>query len=215
MNVGHVKHYCPFTRSSFCNILQTLRTFHKECWFFSVVWKGLKTSSWKKRSRKDLACIVSTPLVSCLWGCGESVNPPKWNHTPMQMSITLNKRQYKPVVNKSIQNCCAVFILREKTKHWAFILIHKSLSWFHFQNVNIQQPFVLKKSQKESDKSNIWERMIFQLGPVSPRDRNTNFYTPIGWFLHGAYLHTWCILADWLLSPMHMITFCPIYAIYE
>ena len=33
-NVGHVKHYCPFTRSSFCNISQ-------ECWFFFVVWKGL------------------------------------------------------------------------------------------------------------------------------------------------------------------------------
>ena len=33
-NVGHVKHYCPFTRSSFCNISQTLRTFRKECWFF-------------------------------------------------------------------------------------------------------------------------------------------------------------------------------------
>ena len=33
-NVGHVKHYCPFTRSSFCNISQTLRKFCKECWFF-------------------------------------------------------------------------------------------------------------------------------------------------------------------------------------
>ena len=33
-NVGHVKHYCPFTRSSFCNISQTLRKFRKECWFF-------------------------------------------------------------------------------------------------------------------------------------------------------------------------------------
>ena len=27
-NVGHVKHYCPFTRSSFCNISQTVRKFH-------------------------------------------------------------------------------------------------------------------------------------------------------------------------------------------
>ena len=33
-NVGHVKQYCPFTRSSFCNISQTLRTFRKECFFF-------------------------------------------------------------------------------------------------------------------------------------------------------------------------------------
>ena len=44
-NVGHVKHYCPFTRSSFCNISQTLRKFRKECWFFFVVWKGLNV--WK------------------------------------------------------------------------------------------------------------------------------------------------------------------------
>ena len=39
--------------------------------------------SWKKwgghRGKKEVACIVSNkPLVlSCLWGCGESVNPPK------------------------------------------------------------------------------------------------------------------------------------------
>ena len=37
--------------------------------------------SWKNRSshqgKKEVACIVSQPLVSCLWGCGESVNPPK------------------------------------------------------------------------------------------------------------------------------------------
>ena len=37
--------------------------------------------SWKKRSshqgKKEVACIVCKPLVSCLWGCGESVNPPK------------------------------------------------------------------------------------------------------------------------------------------
>ena len=39
--------------------------------------------SWKKRSshqgKKEVACIVSKPLVSCLWGCGESVNPPILN----------------------------------------------------------------------------------------------------------------------------------------
>ena len=33
-NVGHVKDYCPFTRSSFCNISQTFKTFCKECFFF-------------------------------------------------------------------------------------------------------------------------------------------------------------------------------------
>ena len=40
--------------------------------------------SWKKRSShhwtKEVACIVSKPLVSCLWGYGESVNPPKMKH---------------------------------------------------------------------------------------------------------------------------------------
>ena len=39
--------------------------------------------SWKKRSshqgKNEVACIVSKPLVSCLLGCGESVNPPKLN----------------------------------------------------------------------------------------------------------------------------------------
>ena len=39
---------------------------------------------WKKRSshqgKKEVSCIVSKPLVSCLWGCGESVNPPKIKH---------------------------------------------------------------------------------------------------------------------------------------
>ena len=34
--------------------------------------------SWKKRSshqgKKEVACIISKPLVTCLWGCGESVN---------------------------------------------------------------------------------------------------------------------------------------------
>ena len=29
--------------------------------------------------KHHLACIVLKSLVSCLWGCGESVNPPKLN----------------------------------------------------------------------------------------------------------------------------------------
>ena len=41
VHVAHVKHYCPFTRSSFCNISQTLRTFCKECFFFPSCKKGL------------------------------------------------------------------------------------------------------------------------------------------------------------------------------
>ena len=41
-NVGHVKHYCPFTLSSFHNISQTLRKFCKECFgFFCRVKRAL------------------------------------------------------------------------------------------------------------------------------------------------------------------------------
>ena len=36
-----------------------------------------KTSS--HQGKEEVACIVSKPLVSCLWGCGESVNPQKIN----------------------------------------------------------------------------------------------------------------------------------------
>ena len=32
-----------------------------------------------KRYTKEVACIVSKPLVSCLWWCGESVNPQNLN----------------------------------------------------------------------------------------------------------------------------------------
>ena len=53
--------------------------------------------SWKKRSRhrgkKELACIVSKPLVSCLWGCGESVNPPKLNIQEVQGLCPLDQRE--------------------------------------------------------------------------------------------------------------------------
>ena len=49
---------------------------------FRILYKSPFASkfSWKKRSshqgKKEVACIESKPLVSCLWGCGESVNPP-------------------------------------------------------------------------------------------------------------------------------------------
>ena len=50
-------------------------------WLLRIFPKSLFVSkcSWKKRSsyqgKKEVARIVSKPLVSCLWGCGESVNP--------------------------------------------------------------------------------------------------------------------------------------------
>ena len=37
----------------------------------------LKERSSHQQGKKEVACVVSKPLVSCLWGCGESVNPPK------------------------------------------------------------------------------------------------------------------------------------------
>ena len=48
--------------------------------------------SWKKRSshqgKKEVACIVSKPLVSCLWRCGESVNPVKLNIQDVQGTLS-------------------------------------------------------------------------------------------------------------------------------
>ena len=44
--------------------------------------------SWQKTSchqgKKEVACIVSKPLVSCLWGCGESVNPRRFKGFVLQ-----------------------------------------------------------------------------------------------------------------------------------
>ena len=36
----------------------------------------------------EVACIVSTPLVSCSWGCGESVNSSKLNIQEVQETLT-------------------------------------------------------------------------------------------------------------------------------
>ena len=41
-----------------------------------------------KERKKEIACIVSKPLVSCLWGCGESVNPPKLNIQEVQGALS-------------------------------------------------------------------------------------------------------------------------------
>ena len=52
----------------------------------------LKNISWKKRSshqgKKEVTCIVSKPLVSCLWGCGESVNAPQLNIQEVQGALS-------------------------------------------------------------------------------------------------------------------------------
>ena len=41
-----------------------------------------------KERKKEAACIVSEPQVSCLWGCGESVNPPKLNIQEVQGALS-------------------------------------------------------------------------------------------------------------------------------
>ena len=41
------------------------------------------------QGKKEVACIVSKPLVSCLWGCGESVNPPQLNIQEIQGGFVL------------------------------------------------------------------------------------------------------------------------------
>ena len=65
-------------------IFSDIRTFYKSPF--------ASKCSWKKRSRhqgkKEVACIVSKPLVSCLWGCGESVNPPKLNIHEVQRALS-------------------------------------------------------------------------------------------------------------------------------
>ena len=40
------------------------------------------------QGKKEVACIVSKPLVSCLWGCGDSVNPPKLNIQEVQGALS-------------------------------------------------------------------------------------------------------------------------------
>ena len=47
--------------------------------------------SWTKRSShrgKKEVPVASKPLVSCLWGCGESVNPPKLNIQEVQGALS-------------------------------------------------------------------------------------------------------------------------------
>ena len=84
----HVRmyHACDFSGFSpdfriffFTNL--PLPTNFLERWEVHVATKG----------KKEVACIVSTPLhvVSCLWGCGESVNPPKLNIQEVQGCFVL------------------------------------------------------------------------------------------------------------------------------
>ena len=52
-----------------------------------------RTEVATKEGKKEVACIVSKPLVSCLWGCGESVNPPKIKHPGGSVFPPLEQRE--------------------------------------------------------------------------------------------------------------------------
>ena len=71
--------YCFFSHRSIRRVI-----FQDFSWFQDFCKSPFASKcSRKKRSshrgKKEVVCIVSKPLVSCLWGCGESVNPPKLN----------------------------------------------------------------------------------------------------------------------------------------
>ena len=61
---------------------------------FRIFYKSLfaSTFSWKKGSsyqgKKGVACIVSKPLISCLWRCGESVTPPQLTIQEVQQALS-------------------------------------------------------------------------------------------------------------------------------
>ena len=46
------------------------------------------TCTCSYKGKKEVACIVSKPQVSCLWGCGESVNPPKLTIQEVQGALS-------------------------------------------------------------------------------------------------------------------------------
>ena len=49
--------------------------------------------SLSHQEKKEVACIVSKPLVYCLWGCGKSLNPPKLNIQEVQGLCPLDQRE--------------------------------------------------------------------------------------------------------------------------
>ena len=49
---------------------------------------GFFTISRSHQVKIEVTCIVSKPLVSCWWGCRESVNPPKLNIQEVQGALS-------------------------------------------------------------------------------------------------------------------------------
>ena len=58
-------------------VKMTVRISNRPVIFQVFFYKSPFASKSSHQGKKEAACIVSKPLVSCLWGCGESVKPPK------------------------------------------------------------------------------------------------------------------------------------------
>ena len=90
------------------------------------------------QGKKEVACIVSKPLVSCLWGRGESVNPPKFNIHVVQGALS-SRPKGDPDLLPIFQDClllsnhtplymyvCAMYMYMSKYMH--------SFCYFWFQS---------------------------------------------------------------------------------
>ena len=73
-------------------------------WFFRISGFVLQISLFSQNvlQRREVAYIVSKPLVSSLWGCGEPVNPPKWNIQEVQGGLC-------PLDQRVTQACYSFF----------------------------------------------------------------------------------------------------------
>ena len=110
---------CYFNLSNkYIAVLWFLRMFPD----FRILYKSPFASkfSWKKRSKyqgkKEVACVVSKPLVSCLWGCAESVNPPNLNIQDVRGALSsIDHTKGRP---------------RPTTHFWGFFTFVKSHPWY-------------------------------------------------------------------------------------
>ena len=64
----------------FLMIFPDFRIFLQISLCLNFVLKEEKMKRSSQQEKKEVVCIVSKPLVLCLWGCGESVNPPNMKH---------------------------------------------------------------------------------------------------------------------------------------
>ena len=99
-------------------ISDEMKDIHQACDFsgffpdFMFFFTNLPLPQKEKRSSHQgknvqVTCIVSKPLVSCLWGCGESVNPTKLNIQEVQMGFVLSTK---------VGNTCSFYIMMMKRR---------------------------------------------------------------------------------------------------